>query len=204
MIGLAVHVSFLAGCLHNANIGWAARSDVDGVSRWRRPYLDRDELLARTDVVEITTSRDVAYRTPRTYRAVALAKLLEGVAIPPDAVVEAAAQDGFVTQLLAIWSTPTTTSSRIWQSKSPTRRGRQFQVRIRAQAPSISYGSAIKRHPSPIMKWPYQVVSLSVQDAPAKRWPSLAVDPPAPFAAVPIRRETGRPSFVNKCFTCQR
>jgi len=33
------------------------------------------------------------------YRAVALAKLLEGVAIPPDAVVEAVAQDGFVTQL---------------------------------------------------------------------------------------------------------
>jgi len=30
---------------------------------------------------------------------VALAKLLEGVTIPPDAVVEAAAQDGFVTQL---------------------------------------------------------------------------------------------------------
>src|SRR5260370_15971867 len=45
-----------------------------------------DLLLARTDVVEITTSRDVAYRTPRTYRAVALANLLEGVAIPPDAV----------------------------------------------------------------------------------------------------------------------
>jgi DNA-binding transcriptional ArsR family regulator len=60
---------------------------------------DRDALLARKDVVEITTSRDVAYGTPRTYRAVALAKLLEGVAIPPDAVVEAAAQDGFVTQL---------------------------------------------------------------------------------------------------------
>src|SRR5262245_25369559 len=60
---------------------------------------DRDALLARTDVVEITTSRDVAYRTPRTYRAVALAKLFEGVAIPPDAVVEAAAQDGFVTQI---------------------------------------------------------------------------------------------------------
>src|SRR5207302_4912391 len=60
---------------------------------------DRDALLARTDVVEITTSRDVAYRTPRTYRAVALAKLLERVAIPPDAVVEAVAQDGFVTQL---------------------------------------------------------------------------------------------------------
>jgi hypothetical protein len=40
---------------------------------------DRDALLARSDVVEITTSRDVAYRTPQTYRAVALAKLFVGV-----------------------------------------------------------------------------------------------------------------------------
>src|ERR1700751_4386000 len=30
------HVSYLAGRLNNANIGLASRSDVDGVSRWRR------------------------------------------------------------------------------------------------------------------------------------------------------------------------
>src|SRR5260370_17253622 len=51
----------------------------------------------------------------------------------------------------------------------------------------------------PIMKWPYQVVSLSVQDAPAKRWPSLAVDPMLP-ALHPAR--DGQTMFVNKCFTC--
>ncbi len=49
------------------------------------------------------------------------------------------------------------------------------------------------------MKWPYQVVSLSVQDAPAKRWPSLAVDPMLP-ALHPARH--GQTIFVNKCFTC--
>jgi mono/diheme cytochrome c family protein len=49
------------------------------------------------------------------------------------------------------------------------------------------------------MKWPYQVVSLSVQDAPAKRWPSLAVDPMLP-ALHPAR--DGQTIFVNKCFTC--
>src|SRR3984893_7207937 len=159
---------------------------------------DRDALLARTDVVEITTSRDVAYRTPRTYRGVALANLLEGVAIPPDAVVEAAAQDGFVTQLprdlvyandgivgyMAIEVADT------WppipgKDKSA---GPFYIVWLGDQASSV-----------PIMKWPYQVVSLSVQDAPAKRWPSLAVDPMLP-ALHPAR--DGQTIFVNKCFTC--
>ena len=51
----------------------------------------------------------------------------------------------------------------------------------------------------PTMNWPYQVVSLSVQDAPARRWPSLAVDPTLP-ALHPAR--DGQITFVNKCFTC--
>ena len=99
MIGLAVTLAFSLVAFTVPTSVWATGptltvSDDGGVH-----IFDRDALLARTDVVEITTSRDVAYRTPRTYRAVALAKLLEGVAIPPDAVVEAVAQDGFVTQL---------------------------------------------------------------------------------------------------------
>ena len=160
---------------------------------------DRDALLARTDVVEITTSRDVAYRTPRKYRAVALAKLLEGVAIPPDAVVEAVAQDGFVTQLprdlvyandnfvayMAIEA-----ADRPWppipgKDKSA---GPFYVVWLGDQASSV-----------PTMMWPYQIVSLSVQDAPDKRWPALAVDPMLP-ALHPAR--DGQTLFVNKCFTC--
>jgi hypothetical protein len=139
----------------------------------------------RTDVVEITTSRDVAYRTPRTYRAVALAKLFEGVAIPPDAVVEAAAQDGFVTQLP--------------------------RDLVYANDGIVAY-MAIEVADTP---WPpipgkdksagpFYIVwlgdqSLSVQDAPAKRWPSLALDPMLP-ALHPAR--DGQTIFVNKCFTC--
>ncbi|XIA67899.1 c-type cytochrome [Bradyrhizobium sp. TZ2] len=49
------------------------------------------------------------------------------------------------------------------------------------------------------MQWPYQVASLSVQDAPAKRWPSLSVDPMLP-ALHPAR--DGQTVFVNKCFIC--
>src|ERR1700742_3780216 len=95
MIGLAVTLAFSLVAFPRPTSVWAAGPTLtvsaDGVVH----TFDRDTLLARTDVVEITTSsRDIAYHTPRTYRAVALAKLLEGIAIPPDSVVEAAAQDG--------------------------------------------------------------------------------------------------------------
>src|SRR5258708_25126255 len=145
----------------------------------------------------MTTSRDVAYRAPRTYRAVALAKFLEGVAIPPDAVVEAAAQDGFVTQLprelvyandgivgyLAIEVADKPWPPMPGKAKSA---GPFYIVWVGPQASSV-----------PIMKWPYQVVSLSVQDAPARRWPSLAVDPMLP-SLHPAR--DGQTIFLNQYF----
>src|ERR1700694_4712401 len=99
MIGLAVTLAFSLVAFTMPTSVWRAGPTLTVSADGGVHIFDRDALLARTDVVEITTSRDVAYRTPRTYRAVALAKLLEGVAIPPDAVVEATAQDGFVAQL---------------------------------------------------------------------------------------------------------
>jgi mono/diheme cytochrome c family protein len=199
MIGLAVTLAFSLVAFTMPTSVWAAGPTLTVSADGRVHTFDRDELLARTDVVEITTSRDVAYRTPRTYRAVALAKLLEGVAIPPDAVVEAAAQDGFVTQLprdlvyanddivayMAIEVADTPWPPIPGKDKSA---GPFYIVWLGDQASSV-----------PIMKWPYQVVSLSVQDAPAKRWPSLAVDPRLP-ALHPAR--DGQTIFVNKCFTC--
>src|ERR1700721_1607174 len=142
---------------------WAAGPTLTGSAAGGVHTFDRDELLARSDVVEITTSRDVAYRTPRTYRAVALAKLLEGVAIPPDAVVEATAQDGFVTQLprdlvytndgivayMAIEAADTPWPPIPGKDKSA---GPFYVVWLGDQASSV-----------PIMKGPYQFLSLSRQ-----------------------------------------
>ncbi|MFH0300707.1 cytochrome c [Bradyrhizobium sp. 31Argb] len=198
-IGLAVTLAFSLVAFTMPTSVWAASPTLTVSADGGVRIFDRDALLARTDVVEITTSRDVAYRTPPTYRAVALSKLLEGVPIPPDAVVEAAAQDGFVTQLprdlvyandgiigyLAIEVADTPWPPIPGKDKSA---GPFYIVWLGDQASSV-----------PIMKWPYQVVSLSVQDAPAKRWPTLAVDPTLP-ALHPAR--DGQTIFVNKCFTC--
>jgi mono/diheme cytochrome c family protein len=199
IIGLVVALAFSLVAFAVPKSVWATGPTLTVSADGGIHIFDRDALLARTDVVEITTARDVAYRTPRTYRAVALAKLLEGVSIPPDALVEAVAQDGFVTQLprdlvyandgivayMAIEA-----ADRPWppipgKDKSA---GAFYVVWLGNQAPSV-----------PAMMWPYQIVSLSVQDAPAKRWPSLTVDPMLP-ALHPAR--DGQTLFVNKCFTC--
>ncbi|MCA6105867.1 c-type cytochrome [Bradyrhizobium cenepequi] len=199
MIGLAVMVAFSLVAFTMPTSVWAAGPTLTVSADGSVQTFDRDALLARPDVVEITTSRDVAYRNARTYRAVPLAKLFEGIGIPPDAVVEAVAQDGFVTQLprdlvyanngiigyLAI-----ELGDRPWppmpgKDKSA---GPFYIVWVGHQASSV-----------PTMKWPYQVVSLSVQDAPARRWPSLAVDSRLP-ALHPAR--DGQIIFMNKCFTC--
>ena len=199
MIRLAVTLAFSLAAFTTPTSGWAGGPTLTVSADGGFHTFDRDALLARTDVVEITTSRDVAYHTSRKYRAVALARLFEGVAIPPDAVVEAAAQDGFVTQLprelvyakdgivgyMAIEAADTPWPPIPGKDKSA---GPFYIVWLGDQASSV-----------PTMKWPYQVVSLSVQDAPAKRWPSLAVDPVLP-ALHPAR--DGQILFVNKCFTC--
>ena len=171
VIGLAVSLDFSLVAFTIPTSVWATGPTLTVSADGGVHIFDRDALLARTDFVEITTSRDVAYHTSRKYRAVALARLFEGVAIPPDAVVEAAAKDGFVTQLsrelvyakdgivgyMAIEAADTPWPPIPGKDKSA---GPFYIVWLGDQASFV-----------PTMKWPYQVVSLSVQDAPAKRWP---------------------------------
>src|ERR1700676_4421178 len=82
MIGLAVTLAFSLVAFTMPTSVWAAGPTLTVSADGGVHTFDRDALLARPDVVEITTSRDVAYRTPRTYRAVALAKLFEGGPMP--------------------------------------------------------------------------------------------------------------------------
>jgi len=199
LIGLAVALIFGSVAFTMPTWVWAAGPTLTVSAGGGVLTFDRDTLLARADVVEITTSHDIAYRTPRTYQAVPLAKLLEGVAIPTDAVVEAAALDGFVAQLprdliyanddvaayMAIETADTPWPPIPGKNKSA---GPFYIVWLGDHASSI-----------PVMKWPYQVFALTVQDAPSKRWPSIAVDPMLPTLH-PVRG--GQVIFVNKCLTC--
>ena len=65
MIGLAVPLTFSLIAFTMPTSVSATGPTLTVSTEGGVHIFDRDALLARTDVVEITTSRDVAYRTPR-------------------------------------------------------------------------------------------------------------------------------------------
>lgn len=169
---------------------------ANGITR----TFDRDALLARPDVVDVTTTQDDAYGAGRSYRAVPLANLMKGIDVPAGAVVEALAKDGYASQLPrdlveggdpeAVGYLAIELAGEPWPPipGKGASAGPFYVVWIGAKAATV-----------PASYWPYQVVTLSVQDAPAERWPALAVDPTLP-ALDPAR--AGQALFVSKCFNC--
>ncbi|HUC66506.1 MAG TPA: c-type cytochrome [Stellaceae bacterium] len=166
----------------------------------RTRTFDRDALLARSDAVEITTSRDVAYGTPRAYRAVPLANLMQGIPIPADAVVEAVARDGFVAELPRDLIYGSDREAVAYVAVEPAN-APWPPIPNKAKSAGPFYIVWMGAHASsvPAVEWPYQVESLAVRDAPTKRWPALAVDPT--LAALDPARG-GQILFVSKCFIC--
>ena len=63
MIRLAVTLAFSLAAFTTPTSGWAGGPTLTVSADGDVHTFDRDALLARTDVVEITTSRDVAYHT---------------------------------------------------------------------------------------------------------------------------------------------
>jgi len=160
-------------------------------------------LLARPDAVEITVPQDISYRKAMTYRAVPLASLLSGFTLPVDSVLEAVANDGFVAQLpldlvdnrdtkTAVAYVAVEDPAHPWPHlpDHPVSAGPFYLVWIGQKV------SAIRGE-----QWPYQMAHLQTQDAPAKRWPALAVDPKLP-ATDPIR--VGQNLFTIQCLVCHK
>ena len=160
-------------------------------------------LLGRADAAEIHVPRDVAYGTSTTYRAVPLADLLDGAAIPADSVLEARATDGFAAQLpmdLVRNRDPATAvawlavedPARPWPALPGKKvsAGPFYLVWIGKQAASVRSE-----------QWPYQIARLATQPSPSARWPALAVDASLP-ATDPIR--AGQSLFITQCLACHR
>ena len=160
-------------------------------------------LLARPDAAEIHVPRDVAYGTSTTYRAVPLADLLDGAAIPADSVLEARATDGFAAQL----------PMDLVRNRDPAKAVAWLAVEDTAQPWPKLPGKPVSAGPFYLVwlgsaaasvrseQWPYQIARLATQPSPSARWPALAVDPALP-ATDPIR--AGHSLFVTQCLACHR
>jgi mono/diheme cytochrome c family protein len=163
----------------------------------------RGELLARPDATTIRVARDVAYRRPMTYRAVPVASLLAGMALPPDTVLEAVALNGFVAQLPPDLLLNTNESKAVaWLAIEPAEQpwpaisgknenaGPFYIVWTGAEVGSIRSE-----------QWPYQLAKLVSQPSPLSRWPALAVNSALP-PNDPVR--AGQALFIIQCLPCHK
>jgi mono/diheme cytochrome c family protein len=160
------------------------------------------QLLADPKTRDISIA-DPSYKKTMHYRALPLSALLAGMKLPPDSVIEAVANDGFVAQLptdlllndktgaaqafLAI-EPPDTPWPALPGKKASA--GPFYIVWLNASA------SGIRSE-----QWPFMIAALRSADSPAKRWKELAVDPALPAAAL-IR--AGQALFVTQCMACHK
>ena len=161
------------------------------------------ELLARPDAQTITIPDDVSYKRAMTYRAVPLLGFLGGLPMQGVGTIEARATDGFASQIpLALVEKAATGGSSAWIAVED------------AAAPwpplpgkTVSAGPLylVWEHParSNVGRelWPYQLGALAGVEAPALRWPQMAVDTSLP-AGAPERR--GQIVFTEQCMSCHR
>jgi mono/diheme cytochrome c family protein len=163
----------------------------------------RGELLARADATTIQVARDVAYRAPMAYRAVPVASLLAGMALPRDSVIEAVALNGFVAQLppdlllntderKAVAWLAIELAEHPWPQlpKNDESAGPFYIVWTGAEVGSIRSE-----------QWPYQLAKLVSRPSPLSRWPALAVNS-ALAPTDPVR--AGQALFIVQCLTCHK
>lgn len=161
------------------------------------------ELLKNPQARDLTIPNDPSYKKNMTYRAIPLAALLAGMKLPPDAVIEAVATDGFVAQLPLdlLLHTAAGASEAFVAIEPPDAKWPNLAGKKASAGPFYivwlnPVASGIRSE-----QWPYMVAQLRAADSPAKRWKELAVDKDLP-ADSPIR--AGQALTVTQCMACHK
>ncbi|UFN50089.1 cytochrome c [Roseomonas sp. OT10] len=188
-------------------LGSAAAADgatltVDDGSR--HVAFGTEALLASPSAVDLLVQQDPAYGgAARRYRAVPVTEVLSGLAANGGGAVEAAATDGFVTQIpVRLLEQTAGSAARAWLAVEPPdapwpaiagRSASAGPFYIVWERPELS---GIARE-----YWPFQLATLRYVPLPTERWPQLAVDPalPADHAA-----RVGQAGFAANCLPCHR
>ncbi|MFI5012456.1 MAG: c-type cytochrome [Hyphomicrobiales bacterium] len=173
--------------------------DVGGTTR----RFTREQLLSNPSIAEIDVARDPSYRRAMHYRAAPLERLLAGIDLPRDQVLEAVASDGFVGMLpvdLVLHAPPGGAQAYLAietaEAPWPPLPGKEasagpfYVVWLRSET------SGVRSE-----QWPYQVAAIRGVDSPAKRWPALGVDPRL-RAGDSVR--AGQTLFVTQCLVCHK
>lgn len=157
------------------------------------------ELLADPTAREIQIPADVAYKRAMRYRAVPLAKLLDGVNAQDQ--LQAVADDGFAAEL-PLAPLLATQGARAWLAVEEAQRPWPALGKAGKSAGPfyLVWTHPERGHIGP-EQWPYRVVRLRVLAPLAERFPALRPDPALP-ADDPVNR--GFALFQKHCLACHR
>jgi mono/diheme cytochrome c family protein len=160
-------------------------------------------LLARKDITTLTIANDVAYKKSMTYKAVPLLALLG----EPDKLtfdtLQAAATDGFVSQLpMSLVKRGAAGGAVAWIAVEPP--GKPWpkipKKDISAGPFFLVWQSPEKSNVAP-GQWPYALASLTGVRSPMQRWPQIAV--PSSFADK-TQEQQGLRVYIKHCLTCHQ
>lgn len=164
--------------------------------------VESSTLLARPDAATITVPMDPSYGREMTYRAVPLRALLGVPALPPGKMLQFVAADGFVSNLPASLLFPADGEAAVpWLAIEPT--DAPWPTTPRGAATGPFYLVWLNPAASGISQeqWPFAVVKLQLADAPATRWPQIAVGDDA-AAQTPARK--GQELVTSQCMVCHK
>ena len=160
------------------------------------------ELLARPDVVTLGVDGDV-YHHAVAYRAVPLLSLLGNHSADQFDTIEAAASDGFVTQipLALIMKAAHGGAVAYIAVEDPAHPWPPMPHKSETAGPFYLVWDHPERSGVSSEQWPYQLVRLTYAESPVHRWPQLAVAADVPQEA-PARH--GQDVFIAQCLPCHR
>jgi mono/diheme cytochrome c family protein len=164
---------------------------------------DAATLLARPDIRDITVPNDVAYRRDMKFRAVPLLALLDGLPLEGADTLETRATDGFVSQLpLSLILKAKSGGSVPWVAiEDPAAPWPKLPGKSDTAGPFYLVWLNPDRSHIRQEQWPYALAALTEVEAPARRWPQIAVDPDlGPNATA----RHGQEVYVVQCLPCHR
>jgi mono/diheme cytochrome c family protein len=161
-----------------------------------------DQLLRRPDIVMLSVTGDI-YHHAVTYRGVPLLAILGDSTDPQFDTIEAAARDGFVSQIpLALISRAANGGAVAYLAiEDPAHPWPHLPQRTDTAGPFYLIWEHPERSAITREQWPYQLSRLTFVESPVHRWTQLAV-PAAIAADAPARH--GQEVFVVQCLPCHR
>lgn len=179
----------------------AAAATLEIVADGRRLTYTESQLLARRDVQTLSIEDSVYQRRFTRFKAIPIARLFEGLSIPPAAVIQCNAVDGFsvILDQARLFSADPGASKAYLAIEDPKHPWPGLDGTPRSAGPfylvwTNPQASRIGRE-----EWPYQLASLRIVSDPRAAFPRAY-----PAAGTPSAVTSGFQVFRKNCSACHK